>query len=149
MSDERLSWANYFMEFAKLAARRTTCMRRSVGCILVRDRQILTTGYNGAPRGLKHCKETGCMREDLKIPSGERQELCRGLHAEHNAIIQAARVGVSIDGSTLYCTTRPCSICARMIINAGIREVFYLEGYDDKLADELLAEAGILSVQFK
>ncbi len=126
-----------------MVAKRSTCLRRQVGAIIVKDKRILATGYNGAPSGLRHCEEVGCIREKEDIPSGQRHELCRGLHAEQNAIIQAAYHGISIKDSTLYCTNSPCVICAKMIINAGIKEVIYEEGYDDPLAMELLKEAGI------
>ncbi len=126
-----------------MVAKRSTCLRRQVGAVIVKDKRILATGYNGAPSGLKHCEEVGCIREKEDIPSGQRHELCRGLHAEQNAIIQAAYHGISIKDSTLYCTNFPCVICAKMIINAGIKEVIYEEGYDDLLAMELLKEAGI------
>lgn len=139
----RPSWDEYFMEITHLVARRSTCLRRQVGAVIVKDRNILATGYNGAPSGVSHCEETGCLREQLKVPSGERHELCRGLHAEQNAIIQAARHGTNIDGAALYCTTLPCIICTKMIINAGIRRVIYEEGYADQLAAAMLAEAGV------
>ena len=139
----RPSWNAYFMEITNLVAERSTCLRRSVGAVLVKDKRILATGYNGAPSGLPHCLDIGCMREQNDIPSGERHELCRGLHAEQNVIIQAARYGISIQGSTLYSTTRPCVICAKMIINASIAAVYYEEGYADELADQMLLEAGI------
>ncbi len=142
----RPSWDSYFMDIANLVARRSTCLRRAVGAVLVKDRRILATGYNGAPSGVRHCAETGCLREKLKVPSGQRHELCRGIHAEQNAIIQAAFHGVSIRGADLYCTNQPCSICARMIINAGIKAIYYQDGYQDELAREMLAEAHI-SVQ--
>ncbi len=144
----RPSWSEYFMTITKMVAKRSTCMRRHVGAVLVKDKRILSTGYNGAPAGIRHCEEAGCIREVLKIPSGERHELCRGLHAEQNAIIQAAYHGVSVDGSTLYCTNRPCIICSKMLINAGIKEIVYGEGYDDPLADDMLTEAGIKMVRF-
>ncbi len=131
-----------------MVSRRSTCLRRHVGAILVKDRRILATGYNGAPAGLKHCRETGCLRADIDIPSGERHELCRGLHAEQNAIIQAAYHGISIRGAVLYCTNKPCVICSKMLINAGIREIYYDDGYDDPLADQMLKEAGIRVVRF-
>jgi len=131
------------MEIATMVAKRSTCLRRHVGAVIVKDKRILATGYNGAPSGLRHCEEVGCIREKEEIPSGQRHELCRGLHAEQNAIIQAAYHGVSIKDSTLYCTNFPCVICAKMIINAGIKEVIYKEGYDDPLAMEILKEAGI------
>ncbi|GAB4303612.1 MAG: cytidine/deoxycytidylate deaminase family protein [Desulfuromonadia bacterium] len=144
----RPSWDEYFMEITRLVARRSTCLRRQVGAVIVKDRNILATGYNGAPSGVRHCGETGCLRELLKVPSGERHELCRGLHAEQNAIIQAAKHGTSIEGSTLYCTTHPCGICAKMIINAGIREVVYEEGYSDDIAREMFAEAKVSVLRF-
>ncbi len=142
-SQGRPSWDSYFMDIAILVARRSTCLRRAVGAVLVKDRRILATGYNGAPSGVRHCAETGCLREKLNVPSGQRHELCRGIHAEQNAIIQAAFHGVSIKGADLYCTNQPCSICARMIINAGIRAIYYQHGYQDELAREMLAEADI------
>lgn len=139
----RPSWPEYFMAITKLVATRSTCLRRHVGAILVKDKRILASGYNGAPSGLKHCEEVGCLRADSSIPSGERHELCRGLHAEQNAIIQAANHGISIKGSILYCTNKPCVICTKMIINAGIKKIYYEEGYDDSLSDRMLAEAGL------
>lgn len=144
----RPTWDQYFIDITHLVATRSTCLRRQVGALLVKDRNILATGYNGTPSGIRHCEETGCLREQLKVPSGERHELCRGLHAEQNAIIQAARHGVNIDGSTLYCTTMPCIICTKMLINAGIRRIVYAEGYSDALAQEMVAEAGIEIVLF-
>jgi dCMP deaminase len=146
---DRPSWDQYFIEITRLVATRTTCLRRGVGAVLVKDRNILATGYNGVPSGISHCGEKGCMRDSLKVPSGERHELCRGLHAEQNAIIQAARHGVNIDGATLYCTTMPCIICTKMIINAGIKRVVYREGYSDELAREMIREAGIEVVHFE
>ncbi len=144
----RPSWPEYFVAITKLVAKRATCLRRQVGAILVKNKRILATGYNGAPAGLRHCEEVGCLREDISIPSGQRHEICRGLHAEQNAIIQAAYHGISISGSTLYCTNKPCAICAKMVINAGIKKIFYEEGYDDALADQMLTEAGIEEVRF-
>ena len=132
------------MDIALLVARRSTCLRRQVGAVMVKDKNILATGYNGTPSGIRHCAETGCLREQLKVPSGERHELCRGLHAEQNAIIQAARHGINISGATLYCTNSPCIICSKMLINAGIREVIYLDGYPDNLSMDMLREAGIV-----
>lgn len=143
MQEDRVSWDEYFMSFAKLASSRSTCLRRKVGAVIVRDKHIISTGYNGAPKGVRHCSETGCLREKLKIPSGERHELCRGLHAEQNAIIQAALYGTSTDGGIIYCTNQPCAICAKMIINAGIKMVIYEDGYKDELAYEMLEEAGV------
>jgi dCMP deaminase len=126
-----------------MVAKRSTCLRRHVGAILVKDKRILATGYNGAPSGLRHCEEVGCLRETTSVPSGERHELCRGLHAEQNAIIQAAYHGFSIRGATLYCTNKPCVICSKMLINSGIRKILYEDGYDDHLADQMLREANI------
>jgi len=143
----RPSWDDYFMDITELVAQRSTCLRRHVGAILVRDKRIITTGYNGAPSRIEHCLDVGCLREQMGIPSGERHELCRALHAEQNAIIQAAIHGVSIKGASLYCTNMPCSICTKMIINAQIEAIYYKEGYPDSLAGELLAEAGIFPKQ--
>jgi dCMP deaminase len=139
----RPAWEQYFMDIACLVARRSTCRRRHVGAIVVRDKRILATGYNGAPTGLPHCLDIGCLREQLGIPSGERHELCRGLHAEQNVIIQAAYHGVCIKDATLYCTNLPCSICSKMLINAGIRAIKYKEGYADAMAEEMLTAAGV------
>jgi dCMP deaminase len=141
--NNRPSWDTYFMDITTLVAKRTTCLRRAVGAIIVKDKRVLSTGYNGAPSHIRHCREVGCLREQLKVPSGQRHELCRGIHAEQNAIIQAAFYGVSIKDATLYCTTQPCSICAKMLINAGIRKIYYQTGYTDAMATEMLAEAGV------
>ncbi len=139
----RPSWDEYFLSIAHLVSQRSTCLRRKVGAVVVKDRRILTTGYNGAPRGITHCEVTGCLRQKLKVPSGQRHELCRGLHAEQNAIIQAAYHGVSINGSVLYVTVSPCIICAKMIINAGIKEVVFEGDYPDNMARQFLKEAKI------
>jgi dCMP deaminase len=139
----RPEWDDYFLDIVGLVAKRATCLRRAVGAALVRDRRILSTGYNGAPSGLRHCLEIGCLRERHHIPSGERHELCRGLHAEQNAIIQAALHGVSVNRATLYCTNHPCIICAKMIINAGIVRIVVGGEYRDTLAEEMLMEANI------
>lgn len=139
----RPGWDDYFLEIVAIVARRATCLRRRVGAALVRDRRILSTGYNGAPSGLSHCLEVGCLREQRQVPSGQRHELCRGLHAEQNAIIQAALHGVSVKGATLYCTNRPCTICAKMIINAGVVRIVVGGDYQDELAESMLAEARI------
>lgn len=135
------------MELAHVVATRSTCLRRQVGSVLVKDKNILATGYNGPPSGLRHCDETGCLREKLGIPSGQQHEICRGLHAEQNAIIQAAKHGVNISGSTLYCTDSPCGICAKMILSSGIRTIYYAKGYPDNLAQEMLREAGVTMIQ--
>lgn len=140
---ERPSWAEYFMDITNRVAKRSTCTRRAVGAIAVKDKRILATGYNGPPAGLKHCREIGCIRANESIPSGTRHELCRGLHAEQNVIIQAAQHGIPIAGSTIYCTNKPCVICSKMLINSGIKEIFYEEGYDDPLSDEMFKEADL------
>jgi dCMP deaminase len=139
----RPSWDDYFVEITKQVASRSTCLRRKVGAVIVKEKRILATGYNGAPRGFSHCEETGCLREELGIPSGERQEICRGLHAEQNAIIQAALHGVSIEGAHIYITHQPCITCAKMLINAGIKRVFCIDEYPDDLALSFLREAGV------
>lgn len=139
----RPNWDEYFMGMAELTAERSTCLRRHVGAVIVKDKHIVATGYNGAPRGLSHCGDLGgCLREKLGVPSGERHELCRALHAEQNAIIQAATLGISIEGASIYITHQPCVICAKMIINAGIDKIVVKEGYPDELSMELLEEAG-------
>jgi dCMP deaminase len=145
---ERPPWDEYFIDITRLVARRSTCMRRQVGAVMVKEKNILATGYNGTPTGITHCDVSGCLREQLNVPSGERHELCRGLHAEQNSIIQAARHGVNIEGSVLYCTDSPCIICTKMLINAGIQKVVYLQGYADNLSMEMLAEAGVKTYLF-
>jgi dCMP deaminase len=145
---QRPAWDEYFMQIARLVASRSTCMRRQVGALLVHQKHVLATGYNGVPSGITHCDETGCLREQLQVPSGERHELCRGLHAEQNAIIQAAKHGVNIAAATLYCTDSPCIICTKMLINAGIKRIVYRRGYPDRLSLEMLAEAGLKYHQF-
>ncbi|RLF48806.1 MAG: cytidine deaminase [Thermoplasmata archaeon] len=134
----------YFMAIAKSVARRSTCTRREVGAVIVRDGKILSTGYNGPPQGIRHCDIVGCLREELGIKSGEHHELCRGIHAEQNAIVNAARFGISIYGSKIYITTFPCSLCAKMIVNSGIREVIYLEEYADNFSAQILRDGGII-----
>lgn len=142
--NERISWDEYFIRFAELAATRTTCLRRSVGAVIVKNKHILATGYNGAPKKVPHCKDLGgCLREKLNVPSGERHELCRALHAEQNAIIQCAMSGQNIEGATIYITHQPCIICSKMIINAGIKRIVVREGYPDNLAKQILSEAGL------
>ena len=142
-TESRPSWETYFMDITTLVAKRSTCLRRAVGAIIVKDKQILSTGYNGAPSNVRHCQEVGCLREKLNVASGQRHELCRGIHAEQNAIIQAAFHGVSVKDASLFCTNQPCSICAKMIINAGIRMVYYQSGYSDPLALEMIEESGV------
>lgn len=140
---KRPSWNEYFMQIAELVSSRSTCLRRQVGAIIVKDKNILSTGYNGVPSGIVHCRETGCLRNELKIPSGERHEICRGLHAEQNAIIQAAKHGVKIEGSIIYSTVQPCNLCSKMIINAGIKKVFLRQHYPEKYGEQALKDAGI------
>ncbi len=139
----RPDWDEYFMNIADMVKTRSTCMRRQVGAVIVRDRRILTTGYNGTPSGLKHCREVGCLRDQMNIPSGERHELCRGIHAEQNAIIQAAAFGVSIQNTTIYVTLSPCILCTKMLINSGITRIVTREAYNDDLALKMLQETGI------
>ncbi len=140
---KRPSWDEYFLRITKEVAQRSTCLRRQVGALLVLDKHILTTGYNGAPSGLPHCLEIGCLREQLKVPPGERHELCRGLHAEMNALLQASQCGVKISGATLYTTTYPCSLCAKMLVNTGIKRIVTLTDYPDALAKEILSAANV------
>ena len=146
--NRRPEWKDYFIGIARLVSKRSTCTRRKVGAVVVRDKRVLATGYNGSPTGLSHCAETGCIRKKMSVPSGQRHELCRGLHAEQNAIIQAAYHGINIQNARLYCTTLPCSICFKMIINAGIKEVVYEEGYPDDLTVELLKESDIKMTKY-
>lgn len=141
--DNRPSWDSYFMKIAEDVSTRSTCIRRQVGAVLVKDKRILTTGYNGVPSGISHCNEKNCLRTKLNIPSGERAELCRGLHAEQNAIIQAAYHGISVRDARIYITHKPCSICTKMLINSGIKDFIYRNPYPDNLADEMVLEAGI------
>lgn len=140
----RLPWHDYFMQITHLVAERSTCTRRKVGAIAVKDRHILATGYNGAPSGTAHCLDIGCLRAQLNVPSGQRHEICRGLHAEQNVIIQAAIHGVSLQGATIYCTTQPCLICTKMLINCGISELYYTNPYSDELAEAMLKETSIV-----
>lgn len=139
----RMPWPDYFMQITYLVAERSTCTRRKVGAIAVKDKRILATGYNGAPSNVAHCLEVGCLREQLGVPSGQRHEICRGLHAEQNVIIQAAIHGISLTGSEIYCTTQPCLICTKMLINCGVRAVYYAEPYPDSLAEAMLREAAV------
>jgi len=129
------------LDLAQMVSTRSTCLRRQVGAVVVREKRILSTGYNGAPSGMAHCDEVGCIREQLNVPSGERHEICRAIHAEQNAIIQAATFGVSLAGSTIYVTHHPCVLCSKMIINAGIKKVVYRDGYPDRLSVQMLKEA--------
>lgn len=146
---KRPGWNEYFMGIAKVVATRSTCLRKQVGAVIVKDKRILSTGYNGAPAGLAHCAEVGCLREKMNVPSGTSHELCRGIHAEQNAIIQAALHGVSICGGVVYTTREPCVLCTKMLINAGIDGIYYLESYPDELARKMIKEAGVFSKQMK
>ncbi len=140
---ERISWDDYFMEMAHLASKRSTCIRRQVGAVIVKDNYVIATGYNGASRGAKHCDVTGCLREELKIPSGQRHEICRAVHAEQNAIIQASIHGVSTEGAKIYVTVTPCFICGKMLVNAGIKEVIINGDYPDDMTLDLFKEVGV------
>ena len=140
---ERPDWHTYFIQIAKLVSTRSTCIRRKVGAVLVKENRILSTGYNGAPQGLTHCLEIGCLREEMGIESGKQHELCRGLHAEQNAIIQAARYGISTRGAICYTTTSPCIICMKMLIQAGVKKIITIESYPDDLAEIMRKESGI------
>jgi len=139
----RPSWDEYFLSIARLVATRSTCLRRKVGAVAVKNKQVLATGYNGAPSGITHCDQVGCLRDEFNVPSGQRHELCRALHAEQNAFLQAARHGANLNGATLYITTQPCSICAKMIINVGIKKIVIEGAYPDEFALQFLNEAGI------
>ena len=139
----RIPWPQYFMNITLMVAERSTCRRRRVGAVAVKDKRILATGYNGAPRNIRDCLEVGCLRERDGIPSGQRHELCRGLHAEQNVIIQAAVHGVSLAGAVIYCTHQPCLICTKMLLNCGVTAVYYHESYPDPKAEEMFAEAGV------
>ncbi|WNY28966.1 tRNA-specific adenosine deaminase [Methanimicrococcus stummii] len=149
LNDERLTADEYFVEIAETVAKRATCLRNKVGAVIVRDNRILTTGYNGAPRGLAHCLDIGCIRQQENIPSGTMHEKCRAVHAEQNAIIQAAVHGVQTSGATLYCTHQPCILCTKMIINAGIKHVVYVNAYPDPNSMGFFEEAGVTIEQYK
>ncbi len=144
----RPSWDEYFMKIVDLVKTRSTCLRRQVGALIVKDKRILASGYNGAPSGVSHCEDVGCLRQQLNIPSGERHELCRAIHAEQNAIVQAAYAGTSVKDSTIYVSLQPCSLCAKLIINAGITKLVYRGSYPDELSLSMLNEAGIELVNF-
>lgn len=138
-----IDWSDYFMGITHLVAERSTCLRKKVGAIAVKDKRILATGYNGAPSKISHAAEVGCLRDQLGIPSGQRHEICRGLHAEQNVIIQAAVHAISISDAELYCTHQPCLICSKMLINCKITTIWYAKPYPDELAQQMLSEAGI------
>lgn len=144
----RPSWDEYFIEMVEIVKKRSTCIRRHVGAIIVKDNQIIASGYNGAPKGVDHCLNTGCIRQKENIPSGERHELCRGTHAEQNAIIQAAVQGVSVNGGTVYVTDSPCILCTKMLINAGIKRIVYKGSYPDSMSLDMLKEAKVETIQY-
>lgn len=148
MAMSRPDWDTYFLLIAKVVASRSTCLRRHVGAVLVKDKQILSTGYNGAPKNVPHCEVTGCLREKLRIPSGERHEMCRGSHAEINAIAQAAATGVATNGCWIYCTHEPCIYCTKALINAGCTRVVFLHSYPDELARGIMRDSGVEIVHF-
>lgn len=145
----RPDWDQYFMEMAKLAAKRASCLRRKVGAVLVKDKKVLATGYNGAPKDIVHCDLTGCLREKLEIASGQRHEICRGVHAEQNLVAQAALHGVKTEKSTVYCTHQPCIICTKILINAGVEKIYYQNSYSDKFAEKLLQESEIELLKYE
>ena len=148
-AEKRPSWDSYFIQLAFVVSGRSTCLRRKVGALIVKERQILSTGYNGSPSGLAHCSEVGCLRQDLSVPSGERHEICRAVHAEQNALVQAAKHGVSIKGADIYVTHQPCVLCTKLLINAGITRVFYTLSYPDPLAQSIAEEAGLSFFQLE
>ena len=145
-------WDKRFMEMAEVVATWTSCARegRAIGAVIVKDKRILTTGYNGAPSGILSCRDKGeCMRDKLGVESGTRQELCYAVHAEQNAIAQAAKLGVSVDGATIYVTHQPCTICTRIIINSGIKRIIYKHSYPDEFSVQLLKDAGVELIKFQ
>ncbi len=146
---KRPSWDDYFIKLTQDVSERATCVKRQVGALIVKDKRILATGYNGVPKGFKHCDEVGCVRKEMGLPSGQRHELCRGLHAEQNAIVQAAVHGVKIEGATIYCNYQPCVICVKMLINANIKKIVYAGGYPDELAQKMLKESKIQVVKYE
>ncbi len=139
----RISADEYFLKIASVVAERSTCLRHHMGAVAVKDKHILTTGFNGAPAGVKDCLELGCLRNAQNIPSGTRTEICRAIHAEQNVIIQAALHGISLDGCTIYCTHTPCVLCAKMMVNARVKRVVIFTKYADDSFKELFREAGI------
>jgi len=144
----RPNWNDYFMEMAELASSRASCLRRKVGAVLVKNKKVLATGYNGAPKEIPHCEVTGCLREEKKVPSGQRHEICRGVHAEQNLVAQAAFHGVETEGSTVYCTHQPCIICTKILINAGIEKIYFKHAYSDPFAEKLLEKSNIDLIKF-
>ncbi|MDR2520107.1 MAG: cytidine/deoxycytidylate deaminase family protein [Eubacteriaceae bacterium] len=145
---DRPTWDEYYIALLGVVKTRSTCLRRQVAAIIVKDSQIISTGYNGAPKGVFHCEQVGCLREKQNVPSGERHELCRGIHAEQNAIIQAATHGVGIEGAEIYITHSPCMLCSKMLINAGIKKITFVGDYPDPMAMDLLSEAGVAVAKY-
>ncbi|MFP4198204.1 MAG: deoxycytidylate deaminase [Halanaerobium sp.] len=145
----RPDWDDYFMEMAELAAKRASCLRRKVGAVLVKNKKVLATGYNGAPKDITHCELTGCLRKKLEVPSGQRHEICRGVHAEQNLVAQAALHGVKTEGSTVYCTHQPCIICTKILINAGVEKIYFKNPYSDPFAEKLLKESKIEFLKYE
>ena len=145
----RPDWDDYFMEMAELAAKRASCLRRKVGAVLVKNKKVLATGYNGAPKDITHCEVTGCLREKLEVPSGQRHEICRGVHAEQNLVAQAAFHGVKTEGSTVYCTHQPCIICTKILINAGVEKIYFKNPYSDPFAEKLLEESKVKFLKYE
>ncbi|MBF8436418.1 cytidine/deoxycytidylate deaminase family protein [Halanaerobiaceae bacterium Z-7014] len=145
---DRPDWDEYFMEMAELAAKRATCLRRKVGAVLVKNKKVLATGYNGAPMNIEHCESTGCLREKMEVPSGERHEICRGVHAEQNLVAQAAIHGVKTENSIVYCTHQPCIICTKILINAGVKKIYFKNSYSDKFAENLLKKSNIEFIKY-
>ncbi len=148
VATERPSWDEYFMNLAEIAGTRSTCLRHKLGGVMVKNKRIIATGYNGAPRGIEHCLDVGCLRDKLKIPSGTRHEICMGVHAEQNLVIQAALHGASTEGSDVYLTHGPCAVCAKILINAGVKRIVYQNNYPDEFAKKLLKEARVKLVKF-
>ena len=148
MMDMRQHWHDYFLDMAEQVSTRSTCLRRKVGCVLVRDKRVVATGYNGAPSGAPHCDATGCLRQQMGIPSGQRLDICRASHAEANAISQCARHGVSTDGATAYVTVTPCSACAKLLVQAGVKCVVYRGAYPDDASADVFAQSGVLIVEW-
>ncbi|MEF9953166.1 MAG: dCMP deaminase family protein [Clostridium sp.] len=149
MVQSRPDWDSYFLEIANVIKKRSTCLRRQIGAVIVKDNRILTTGYNGVPPNIEHCDTRGCLRQELNIPSGQKHELCRALHAEQNAITQAAKNGISIDGATIYITAQPCIICTKLIMGCGISRVVYEGEYPDELSLKMLQESHIIVEKYK
>ena len=145
---ERIDWDSYFIEITKLVAQRSGCLKRHVGAVLVKDNRIIATGYNSAPSGIQECYQRGeCLRQGSR--QGENLETCYAIHAEQNALMQCSKLGISCDGATLYCTTKPCNFCMRLLINAGVKIIIYIEDYNDDLTDKLALECGILMIKIK